>query len=167
MVEVGEKTAVIALGSNMDPERNLAAGIRALSQWLRITEASSVYRTSPWGVLDQPDFLNAVVVGETDLQPEELLDSLLSIESGTGRVRTIANGPRTLDLDILFHGTRAMDSARLILPHPRLHERGFVLRPLCDVLPDFVHPSLARSPREYLACLGVEGIEPSGFTLPV
>lgn len=154
-----EETVVIALGSNIDPEANLKGALRRLGGWLRLVAVSPVYRTPPWGLTDQPDFLNAVLAAQSGLDSPAILDRLLETESALGRVRTLPNGPRRLDLDLLFHGSRTLDSERLTLPHPRLHERGFVLVPLCDVLPDFHHPRLGATSRELLAQVDRSGIE--------
>lgn len=156
--------AVIALGSNLDPERHLRAGQRALAERVRITGTSRVYRTPPWGVTDQPDFLNAVVTADTFLAPLDLLDALLAIEAEQGRVRAERWGPRTLDLDLLLYDDLVLNSARLTLPHPRLHERLFVLVPLCDLMPDALHPRLERSYRDLRDVLPPETIDAVDFT---
>ena len=158
---------VVALGSNIDPESNLVAGVRLLGEAVRLTVASRVYRTPPWGYAEQPEFLNAVAAAETELPPLALLDTLLEIEARLGRERTIPNGPRTLDLDLLFYGDRVLDSERLTLPHPRLHERAFVLVPLCDVLPDIRHPRLGMTARELLQAVDRSEIRLADLTLPV
>jgi 2-amino-4-hydroxy-6-hydroxymethyldihydropteridine diphosphokinase len=151
--------AVIALGSNIEPELNLVEGIRLVGRQLRLSAASQVYQTPPWGYADQAPFLNAVVMAETELPPLELLEVLLGIEQERGRMRTRVNGPRTLDLDLLAYDDVRMESARLTLPHPRLHERAFVLVPLCDLLPEARHPGLGKTYRELLAALPLEKIE--------
>lgn len=155
--------AVIALGSNLDPERHLRAGLRSLAARVRITNTSRVYRTPPWGVTDQPAFLNAVVTAETTLAPLDLLDALLAIEAEQGRVRAERWGPRTLDLDLLLYDDVLLESERLTLPHPRLHERLFVLVPLCDLMPDALHPRLGESYRALRDALPPEPIEPVEF----
>ena len=131
--------AAIALGSNMDdPESQVRRGfddIAALPA-TRILARSSLYRTAPVGYADQPDFINACALVETSLAPRALLDKLLAIEQRHGRVRTIRNGPRTLDLDIILYGDRHIDEPGLCVPHPRAREREFVLKPLLEVWPD-------------------------------
>lgn len=132
-------SAFVALGSNLDDprvqvERGFAA-LAALSD-TSLRARSRVFRTPPWGVPDQPDFVNAVAWLETALSPRALLDALLRLETRAGRVRDVRNGPRVLDLDLLLHGDTAMDEPGLVLPHPRLHERAFVLLPLADLAPD-------------------------------
>jgi 2-amino-4-hydroxy-6-hydroxymethyldihydropteridine diphosphokinase len=135
--------AVIALGSNLeDPEaqvRRAFAEIAALPDtW--VAARSSLHRTTPVGYADQPDFINACALVETRLTPRALLDGLLAIERRHGRVREIPNGPRTLDLDIVLYGGAEVDEPGLRIPHPRAHERQFVIAPLLEVWPDAVIP---------------------------
>ncbi len=123
---------VIALGANLgDPASTLGEAVLELTSRAGLTEVrlSPLYRTSPVGYLDQPDFVNQVMVAETPLTPEELLDVAHAIEADHGRRRTVVNGPRTLDIDLVDAGGQIMHSPRLTLPHPRAHERGFVLVP--------------------------------------
>ena len=135
--------AAIALGSNLeDPEAQVRRGfdeIAALPE-TRLLARSSLYRTAPVGYRDQPDFVNACALVETALAPRALLDGLLAIERRHGRVREIPNGPRTLDLDIVLYGDRVIHEPGLSVPHPRAHERAFVLEPLLEVWPDAVIP---------------------------
>ncbi|HEX4780819.1 MAG TPA: 2-amino-4-hydroxy-6-hydroxymethyldihydropteridine diphosphokinase [Usitatibacter sp.] len=135
--------AAIALGSNLDdPEAQVRRGfeeIGALPATLLLAR-SKLYRTKPVGYLDQPDFVNACALVDTTLAPRALLDELLAIEKRHGRKREIPNGPRTLDLDIVLYGDEAIDEPGLTIPHPRAHEREFVLKPLRDVWPDAVIP---------------------------
>ena len=135
--------AVIGLGSNMDdPERKVRNAFEALSALpeTRLLAKSRMRRTKPVGLEKQPDFVNACALLETALPPRALLDELLALEKRHGRVRTIPNGPRTLDLDIILYGDRTIDEPGLRIPHPRAHERRFVLEPLLDVWPDAVIP---------------------------
>lgn len=157
--------AWIGLGSNIEPEDNLRRGLALLARQVRITAVSPVYATPPWGYADQPAFLNAVAGLAIDREAEALLDLLQAAEHACQRVRTMPNGPRTLDLDLLLFGDAIIDTDRLQVPHPRLHERGFVLVPLCDVAPDGRHPLLHKSMRELLQGVSREGIERTGLDL--
>ncbi len=131
--------AAIALGSNMDdPEAQVRRAfdeVGALPQ-TKLLARSRLHRTAPVGYAAQPDFVNACALVETSLAPRALLEQLLAIERRHGRVRTIANGPRTLDLDLILYGDRRIDEPGLTVPHPRAHEREFVLKPLLEVWPD-------------------------------
>ena len=136
-------TAYVALGANIgDPAATVLAAFAALSNLedSRVVHTSSLYRTAPVGLKNQPDFINAVAALETGLAPEELLDALLDLEARFGRVRRDRNGPRTLDLDLLLYDDQFIDLPRLTLPHPRLHLRAFVLQPLAEITPDLVIP---------------------------
>lgn len=135
--------AVVALGSNLeDPEAQVNRGFDELAAVAetRLVARSRLFRTAPVGYVDQPDFVNACAVLETALQPRPLLEALLAIEKRHGRVRGIPNGPRTLDLDLILYGDRVIDEPGLKVPHPRAHERRFVLNPLFDAWPDAVIP---------------------------
>ena len=129
----------VALGSNLEePEAQVARGFEELAALpqTEVVGRSRLYRTAPVGYVDQPDFVNACALLETRLEPRALLDALLSVEQRHGRVRAIPNGPRTLDLDIVLYGDRVVDEPGLKVPHPRAHERAFVLAPLVDVWPE-------------------------------
>ncbi len=133
--------AYVALGSNLDnPRQQLLDAMEALANLSDtvVLKRSSLYRTPPWGLLEQPDFINAAVELETSLSPHTLLDALLLIEQRAGRVRVVRNGPRTLDLDLLHVDGVQLDDGRLTLPHPRMADRAFVLLPLRDVAPTLV-----------------------------
>ncbi|KLT73456.1 2-amino-4-hydroxy-6-hydroxymethyldihydropteridine pyrophosphokinase [Neisseria arctica] len=134
------KTAVIALGSNLqNPAEQLRGALDALTAHpqIRVEKVSSFYVTEPVGYTDQPDFVNAVCVVSTTLSGMELLDTLNGIEADFGRERTFRNAPRTLDLDIIDYAGEISEHPRLILPHPRAHERSFVMRPLAEIAPDY------------------------------
>jgi len=135
--------AYVALGANLgDPASTVRAAFGALANLpeSRVVHTSSLYRTAPVGLADQPDFINAVAALETTLAPESLLDALLDLENRFGRLRAEKNGPRTLDLDLLLYNDQLLDLPRLQLPHPRLHLRAFVLQPLAEISPDLVIP---------------------------
>ena len=137
--------AYVALGSNLgDPRQQVLDAIDALAALpgSRLLRRSPLYRTPPWGVLEQPHFVNAVAALQTTRAPDELLDALLEIEQRAGRVRSLRNGPRTLDLDLLHVEGVQWHDERLTLPHPRLAERAFVLLPLADIAPALHLPGL-------------------------
>ena len=156
--------AYIALGSNLhEPERQVRAGVEELAMMrdTRLAAVSSLYRTAPVGYLEQPDFINAVALIETGLTPRELLDELLAIERKAARVRGVKNGPRTLDLDIALYGDAAYADDSLAIPHPRMHERAFVLVPLAEIAPDAVVPGrgAVRELAERVDASGIARIE--------
>lgn len=144
--------AYIGLGSNLgDRQDYLDKAIQAFQEEAAMTvrQVSSYYETEPeGGPPGQPDFINAVVEVETDLEPEELMEELLQIEQNLGRVRGEKNGPRTLDLDLLLYDDQILDEPNLKIPHPRMHERGFVLQPIAEIAPQVVHPVLGNTMAE-------------------
>ena len=151
----------IALGTNIgDRALNLQTAKDWLSRKASITQESSVYITPPWGYADQPDFLNQVIEVNTRLGPRSLLRFLQRIERKMGRVKLILNGPRVIDLDILFYGDRVITSPNLQIPHPRMVGRAFVLVPLNEIAPDLVHPALGISVQQMLADVDTEGVVP-------
>ncbi|HYH64055.1 MAG TPA: 2-amino-4-hydroxy-6-hydroxymethyldihydropteridine diphosphokinase [Urbifossiella sp.] len=157
-------TAYIGLGSNLGDRRaTLAAAVRRLraEPGLRVLAVSGYYETAP---VDCPpgsgDYLNAAAAVETDRDPHDLLKLLQHIERQYGRVRTGVNSPRTLDLDLLLYGDRVIDTPDLVVPHPRMHERDFVLTPLADLAADVSHPVLGKSIRELLAVVHAGGVRP-------
>ena len=155
------KTAVIALGSNLDkPALNVQAALDELGMQQSITlkHISSFYTTTPVGYTKQPDFVNAVCMIDTDLSADELLTVLQNIELRFGRERSFRNAPRTLDLDIIDYQHEAYQSERLTLPHPRAHERSFVMIPLAEIAPDYLigeHNTAA----QLASGLGNEGVK--------
>ena len=154
-------TVYLALGTNLgNRPANLKAALAALPPQMTLMAKSLVYETPPWGYTKQDAFLNQVAQVETYLEPEPLLKHLKRLEVALGRLPTFQNGPRLIDLDILFFDDVVMDTPTLVIPHPRLHERGFVLVPLNDIAPDLVHPRLNKTLRELLSECDVSDIKP-------
>ncbi len=147
-------TAGIGIGANLgDPEQavwDAIAWLRTLEPGTRLVRASSPLWTAPWGKTDQPDFVNAVAIVETELPPRALLDVLLAKEASVGRVRTETWGPRVLDLDLLWWGDAVLDEAGITLPHPGIAERAFVLDPLAEIAPEWRHPRTGKTAAEML-----------------
>src|SRR6266852_3816850 len=150
---MGEKTAYLSLGSNVgDREKNLRVAIDALPHaGVAIAKVSSFYETEPVDFLDQPWFLNCVVEAETHFDPFMLLRALREIETRMGSKKVVAKGPRLIDMDILLYGNEAIDTPELQVPHPRMHQRRFVLAPLAEIAPRARHPVLGLTAAEMLA----------------
>jgi 2-amino-4-hydroxy-6-hydroxymethyldihydropteridine diphosphokinase len=137
--------AVIALGSNLgNRELNIDSAIAELAKIVEITHLSTNYETDPVGGPEQPKYLNAITIAETELDPRELLIAMLEIEKKLGRTREVHWGPRTLDLDLIIFGDEVIDSEVLVLPHPRAHERRFVLEPWLEIDPDAFIPGIGK-----------------------
>ncbi len=140
----------LGLGSNLGDKQNyITEAINLISRLkdVEIKRTSSVIETTPFGKTDQPDFLNCVIELETTLIPEDLLKKCLDIENQLGRIRNEKWGPRTIDIDLLFYEDKIINSKLLILPHPELHKREFVLTSLNELCPDLVHPILNKKIR--------------------
>jgi 2-amino-4-hydroxy-6-hydroxymethyldihydropteridine diphosphokinase len=154
-------TAYISIGSNLGNRlKYIREAIRRIEQSkeIKISKASSVYETPPAEYKDQPWFLNMVLELETSLKPLNLLELLLEIEGQMGRRRTRRYGPRNIDLDLLLYDDLVLNSDKLTLPHPRMHERGFVLVPLAEISPQVVHPLLKKNVKRLLEDLSTDSI---------
>jgi 2-amino-4-hydroxy-6-hydroxymethyldihydropteridine diphosphokinase len=139
----------LSLGSNLgDRAGNLRSAIERLAAWGKVVEGSSFYETEPVEVTDQPWFLNCAVKLDTEKMPRQLLVAILALEREMGRHRTQYKGPRTIDIDIVLFGNSMVATADLIIPHPAMQERRFVLEPLSEIAPDVRHPKLQRTIRE-------------------
>lgn len=161
-----DHTVYLSLGSNLgDRAAHLKSAIASLPPQMRVTAKSRVYETPPWGYTEQDAFLNQVVKATTCLEPEPLLKHLKRLEVALGRKATFHYGPRLIDIDILFYDDLVFESPALTIPHPHVHERGFVLMPLMDIAPDHVHPVTGKSAREMIALCNTAGIVPYGADL--
>lgn len=150
----------LALGANLgDRLQNLRAAVQALPPAAWSLVASPVYETPPWGIVDQPAFLNQVIQAKTDLSPQDLLDALKRLEAHLGRHPGIRYGPRQIDLDILLYDDLHLETPTLTIPHPRLAERAFVLVPLADLAPDLIPPGASLTIRQMLESLDSSGIK--------
>jgi 2-amino-4-hydroxy-6-hydroxymethyldihydropteridine diphosphokinase len=116
----------------------------------QLLQVSSLYETAPWGKTDQADFLNQVLLVETEMSPQELLKAIFFIEEKGGRIRTVKNAPRTIDIDILFYNRQILEEPGLSIPHPRIADRRFVLEPLNEISPGFMHPVLEKTIHQLL-----------------
>jgi 2-amino-4-hydroxy-6-hydroxymethyldihydropteridine diphosphokinase len=144
--------AFIGVGSNLgNREKHCNNAVRFLEEsGIAVLKRSTMIETEPWGVTEQPSFMNMVIEIMTDLNPAELLALLKKTERASGRTGTIRWGPRIIDLDILFYDDRVVKTPDLEIPHPRISEREFVLRPLAEIAPDIVHPVLKKNVRTLL-----------------
>lgn len=155
---------LLGLGANLgDPAAQLARAVEALRAFLAEVAVSSLYRTAPVGYADQPDFLNLVARGTSDLDPHALLARVLDVERAMGRERSFRNAPRTIDIDLLAYGGRVIETPTLVVPHPGIATRGFVLHPLAEVAPEWRHPKLKKTARELLeSAVSLERVERIG-----
>ena len=153
MIQLGSmETVYLGFGTNLgDREANLKNALELLQEKVDLTQSSAIYETEPVGYLAQPWFLNMVCSGTTELDPAELLSVAKQIESQLGREENFRNGPRHLDIDILFYGDQVIESENLLIPHPRIGERGFVLIPMAEIAPAFIHPVTGKTVGNMLA----------------
>ncbi len=155
---------LLGLGSNLqEPELYLVRGLQQVAKEVKVEALSSLYRSQPVGYATQPDFLNVVCFAQSDRAPEDILQQVQKIERSLGRIRTFRNAPRTVDIDLLAYGDLVLDTPELILPHPRLHQRAFVLAPLAEIAPEWRHPVFGKTAAELLSTAGpLERIERVG-----
>jgi 2-amino-4-hydroxy-6-hydroxymethyldihydropteridine diphosphokinase len=162
----------VALGSNLgDPAARMGEAVGRLAHELTVERVSSLYRTEPVGFQSQPDFLNAVVSARTDRSPKEMLEALVAIEAAMGRRRVLPGGPRTIDLDLLVVGDLVMRTPELVLPHPRMLHRRFVMEPLAEIAPRLRVPGTVEDVAELAARLPtaprVERLHSDGWPPPL
>lgn len=144
----------LALGSNVgDSIPTIHKAIKYLSEKVKNIQEAPIYTSKAVGYTDQPDFFNTAIKGETDLEPEELLHFVKNIEQEIGRIHRFRWGPREIDIDIIFYGHEVFKNEYLEIPHPRVHERDFVLIPIADIDENFVHPVMSSTVRELLETL--------------
>jgi len=167
LAALDQTRVILALGSNLgDRCANLRQALEEISAQVSIDKTSSIYETPPWGYIEQPVFLNQVLSGWTSLNPTELLDFLKGIERKMGRVKNFKNGPRLIDIDILLFGEQIVDTEILVIPHPRMLERGFVLLPLSEIEPDLIIPGSNNNVADFLQKVdqtGILKIDPEGM----
>ena len=152
-------TIYLGLGSNLgDRAGNLRAAVEALAPEIEVLDQSALYETPPWGVEDQPAFLNMALKAQTGLTPDALREHVKQIEAEVGRIPSYHWGPRLIDIDILLYGDSIVDTPDLVIPHPQMHKRPFVLVPLVSIAPDAIHPLLGYSIRELVRHVDTSGI---------
>jgi 2-amino-4-hydroxy-6-hydroxymethyldihydropteridine diphosphokinase len=149
----------LALGTNIgNRAANLKRAVYLLPPQMTVKAKSKVYETQPWGYTEQDPFLNQVVMATTYLKPTKLIKHIKRLEAAMGRKANFRHGPRLIDIDILFYDDVILETPTLTLPHPSLHERGFVLLPLMDIAPGLIHPVKGKSIRELIGTSNMEGI---------
>jgi 2-amino-4-hydroxy-6-hydroxymethyldihydropteridine diphosphokinase len=150
----------LSLGTNLgDRFGNLSRAVEQLREHLTVTAVSPVYSTEAWGYKDQPSFINACVAAMTSLSPRELLKVVKGIERDMGRTPTRHWGPRLIDIDIIFYNGQVVDEPDLVVPHPHVAERAFVLAPLADIIPNFAHPVTGVTVQDMLEVIDTAGVE--------
>lgn len=153
----------LSLGSNLGKRpANLKQAISSLPPQMIVKAKSKVYETPPWGYTEQNNFLNQVVKVTTYLEPLPLLKHIKRMEVAMGRKSTFRHGPRLIDIDILFYDDEVLKTSSLTIPHPHMHERGFVLLPMMDIAPDLVHPVMKKKIRELIGSCDLGGIKQFG-----
>jgi len=157
---------VLSLGSNLGKagskngrKYNLSQAIKSLKNDMQLENQSSIYETEPEGLTEQPKFLNLVLGLKTEFTPQKCLEKIQQIETNLGRERTVKNGPRTIDLDIIFYDQSIVIEKDLIIPHPRMHQRAFVLVPLAEILPDYIHPVYQKTVAELVKVIDTKGVK--------
>jgi 2-amino-4-hydroxy-6-hydroxymethyldihydropteridine diphosphokinase len=158
---------VLSLGSNLgkvdsldERKNNLQQAIELLLKaGMKLENKSSIYETEPEGIIEQPKFLNLVLGLKTELSPQQCLKLIHQIELNLRRLREVKNGPRTIDLDIIFYDQSVVSNKDLVIPHPRMHQRASVLVPLAEILPNYIHPVYHKTAAQLLAEVNTEGVK--------
>ena len=156
----------LGIGSNMGNRYEyLQKMVEKLKEFVDIKEYSAIYEAPPWGVKQQPSYLNACIAGETELEPDALLEAAQKIEADLGREKTFRWGPHVADIDILFYDDLVLESPHLTIPHPMMHERSFTLYPLADIAGNLKHPKLKKTVKELRDSIPRDGVEATKLSL--